>query len=173
MNDAIELNNRVEILMQTERWHDAIKLLKGEMHSVEEYWGSYWNLGWCYYKLERLDDARKHLIRATKLAPENAVCKWALGNVYLDKQQFKKAEELLVEALQIKEFYIARLCLTEAYLEQGKLAEAENIHLEAIKIKPEDRKRLKAYGDFLSDVGREDEAQQIYRKAKKLKGKAE
>ena len=159
--------------MDAERWLDAIKTLKGEMAVVEKDWRLSWNLGWCYFKLERLGEARKHLLRATKLAPESAVCKWALGSIYLHRKQYKKAEANLAESLRIKDAYVARISLALAYLEQGKLTEAEKVHLEGIELKPEDSQRYKAYADFLSDVGREDEAQRMYRKAKKPKQKGE
>jgi Flp pilus assembly protein TadD len=171
--NAVELNKQAESAMSAERWLDAIKLLKDKLPLVEKDWRLSWNLGWCYFKLNRLDEARKHLIQAAKLAPENAICKWALGSVYLYKKQYKKAEINLVESLRIKDAYVARISLALAYLEQGKLAEAEEAHLEGIKLKPEEGQRYNAYADFLSDIGREEEAQKMYRKAKKLDRKAE
>lgn len=170
---TIELEKRAGIVMAAERWHEAIKLLKEKLPVVERDWRLSWNLGWCYFKLDRLDDARKHLIRATKLAPENAICKWALGSVYLHRKQYQKAKANLEESLRIKDAYVARISLALTYLEQGKLSEAENVHIEGIRIKPEERRRYEAYADFLSDVGREEEAQKMYRKAKKLKRKVE
>lgn len=67
---------------------------------------------------------------------------------------------------------MVRQSLALTLMQQGKFEDAEKIHLEAINLKPEDYERLEAYGDFLSDVGREDEAQQIYAKASNLKDNA-
>ena len=54
-------------------------------------------------------------------------------------------------------------------LEQGKVNEAENTHLDGIRLRPKQSKRYEAYGDFLSDVGREDEAERMNQKAQELK----
>jgi Tfp pilus assembly protein PilF len=158
-----------QALMEKHRWREAVQLLKEDSALLKEDWKLLWNLGWSYFKLERMDDAGKYLKRAANLAPENHSCKFALGSVYLEKKQYKKAESLLLEALQIKESYVARISLALAYLEQGKVNEAENTHLDGIRLRPKQSKRYEAYGDFLSDVGREDEAERMNQKAQELK----
>jgi Flp pilus assembly protein TadD len=154
--------------MKKEQWLAAIKLLKRELGVVEKNWRFSWNLGWCYFKLENFDDARKHMIRAARLAPDNPTCKWGLGNVYLKKKHFKKAEVVLTESLGIKESHLTRIALALAFLSQGKVAEAENVHLEGIRLKPKNSERYESYAAFLSDVGREAEAQTMNKKAAKL-----
>lgn len=168
-NRAIELNKQAEVKMGAKRWLNAIKLLTNELPIVEKDWRLSWNLGWCYFKLDRLNKARIHLIQSTKLAPENAACKWALGCVYLYRKQFKKAEESLIESLRLKDTHIARIHLALIYLKQKRLTKAEDVHLEGIKLKPHDSKRYKSYACFLSDVGREREARQMILEAKGLK----
>lgn len=157
-------------MMNAERWADAIKILKCVPSVTETDWRLSWNLGWCYFKLERFEAARKHLSRAAKLAPENATCTWALGTVYLKKRQFAKAEKNLVESLRRRDLHVARISLALTYLEQGRIEEAESVHLEGIKLKPKASGRYESYACFLSDVGREAEAKRMYRKAKQLRG---
>lgn len=157
-------------MMKAERWADAIKILKCVPSATETDWRLSWNLGWCYFKLDRFEAARKHLSRATKLAPENATCTWALGTVYLQKRQFAKAEKNLVESLRAGDLHVARISLALTYLEQGRIEEAESVHLEGIKLKPKASGRYESYACFLSDVGREAEARRMYRKAKQLRG---
>ncbi len=156
--------------MRSERWRDTIKVLKSEFDVTRTDWKLSWNLGWCYFKLDRLEEARKHLARAAKLAPQKATCTWALGCVYLMKKQFRKAEKNLVESLQVKDLHVARIALALTYLEQGKLKEAESVHLEGIKRRPKASGRYESYACFLSDVGREQEARKMYRKARQLRG---
>jgi hypothetical protein len=53
-------------------------------------------------------------------------------------------------------------------LEQGRVQEGELVHLDGIRLKPDSRKRLEAYADFLSDIGRKAEAQEMLAKAEHL-----
>jgi Flp pilus assembly protein TadD len=154
--------------MKKEHWLAAITLLKPEVRVAQMNWRFSWNLGWCYFKLDKFDAARRHLIRAARLAPENPTCKWALGNVYLRKRQFKKAEVILKESLAMKEFHLTRIALALAFLSQGKVAEAENVHLEGIRLKPKNSVGYESYAAFLSDVGREAEADVMNKKVRKL-----
>ena len=79
-----------------------------------------------------------------------------------------KAETHCAESLRIKDAYVPRLTLASAYVGQGKLADAEDVHVQGIKLKPKEGRRYEAYADFLSDVGREEQAQAMYRKARML-----
>jgi CDP-glycerol glycerophosphotransferase len=163
-----ELLKLVQSVMREERWREAIELLKENSYVVEKHWELLWNLGWCHFKLERMDEARKYLTKAAQLAPDNHVCKYGLGQVYLKNRQYKKAELILSEALRIKESHAARIGLALAYLAQGRIEETENTHLDGIKLKPKRSERYESYAAFLSDVGREDEAEKMNRKVKEL-----
>jgi Tfp pilus assembly protein PilF len=165
---AGEVYKRATLLMRREQWRETITLLKHESSVCQTDWRLSWNLGWCYFKLDRLDEARKHLIQAAKLAPKNPTCMWALGSVYLRRNQFKKAEALLAESLTIKESHLTRIALALAYLSQGKISSAEKVHLEGMKLKPKKSEPYESYAAFLSDVGREAESKKMKQKAKKL-----
>jgi tetratricopeptide (TPR) repeat protein len=130
-----ELLKLAQSLMKERRWREVVMRLKEYPALLEKDGALLWNLGWSYFQLERMNDAGKYLKRAANLVPEDHGCKFALGVVYLRKKQYKKAELLLLEALRIKESYVARLSLAFAYLEQGKIKEAENTHLDGIRRK--------------------------------------
>jgi Tfp pilus assembly protein PilF len=168
-NQEDEIWQRAEPLMKAERWLDAIKLLSERSSDAGNHWKLSWNLGWCYFKLDRFDDARKHMERSHELAPDNAICKWALGNVYLKKRQYKKAEAILSESLRIKDSYATRIALALAYLAQGKVTEAEKIHLENIKRKTRRSESHESYAAFLSDVGREAESEKMMQKVRAMR----
>ena len=165
---ADELYKRALSEMKKEHWLAAIRLLQLKQVVTQKNWRFSWNLGWCYFKLGKFDDACKYMIRASRLAPENPTCKWGLGTVYLKKEDFQKAEVVLAESLRIKESHLTRIALALAYLSQGKVVKAENVHLEGIRLKPKSGKRYQSYAAFLSDVGRETEAQMMNQKARTL-----
>lgn len=167
MNRADRLNEKVSALMKKDRLLEAISLLKNEHSAVEQNWRLCWNLGWCYFRLDRFLQAQKVFARALELSAGNSVCGWGLGLAYLKRKDFRKAEQHLVESLRIKDFYPARIALASAYLSQGKVAEAENTHLAGIERKHEGR-RYESYAAFLEDVGREKEAEEMNLKAKSL-----
>lgn len=167
--NVAEIEKLATSLMKEERWLDAIEILSNKSSGAGKHWKLSWNLGWCYFKLRRFDDARKHMMRANQLAPDNAICKWGLGSVYLKKRQFEKAEAILSEALRIKESDRSRTALALAYLAQGKIAKAEKMHLENIRLRPKASERYESYAAFLSDVGREAESEGMMQKARALR----
>lgn len=169
MSDTLEFPDNARSLMRQERSLDAIRIFKSELSFTVSDWRLLWDFGWCYFKLDQFKEARKHLIRAKRLSSDTAICAWALGSVYNKLGQYRKAEKNLVEALRIKDSHATRIALALAYLAQGKVEEAENIHLEGIKRKPKESRRYESYACFLSDVGREPEAQSMYQKAKELR----
>jgi Flp pilus assembly protein TadD len=142
MAKAKGLLERAHSLMKEERWREAVELLKENPDLLEKDWKLLWNLGWSYFQLERTADARRYLARASQLAPNSHACKFALGSVYLEKKQYKKAESVLADALQIKDSYLTRIGLALAYQAQGKITQAENTHLDGIKLKPKESERM-------------------------------
>ena len=166
--NAEQLYKRALSEMRKGRWRSAIKIIKLRPDVVEEDWRFSLNLGWCYLSLHKFDTARKHMLQATRMKPENPICKVGLGAVYLKRKQFKKAEVVFTESLRIKELLVTRACLALAYLSQGKVAEAERIYLEGIRLKPKSSRIYTGYAAFLSDVGRKTESQRMEEKARKL-----
>src|SRR5437660_3366228 len=145
-----KLNQQIQSVMQKENWQGAIELCRDHIELIQADWKLSWNLGWAYFKLDRLREARKHLLRATNLAPKETTCYWAVGTVYSRLKDYEKAEASLSKSLSIKDSRIARIVLARALLEQGKIDDAEQIHLEGLRLQPNDGERYKSYGCFLS-----------------------
>jgi hypothetical protein len=85
-----QLLKLVHSVMKEERWTDAIGVLNENSSVVERHWELLWNLGWCYFKLDQMDRAGKHLKGALRLAPENPVCKYGLSQLYLNRNAGRK-----------------------------------------------------------------------------------
>jgi Flp pilus assembly protein TadD len=168
-NRTATLHKRIVVMMNAEQWSETVAVLEANFSVVEKNWRLSWELAWCYFKLDRLDQAEQHMIRASKLASYNPTCRTGLAAIYLENGHPEKAATNSAKALRIRESYFNLSQLALAYMMLGKLARAENVHLEAIKLKPRDSQRYKAYGDFLSDIGREELAQTMYRNARKLR----
>jgi tetratricopeptide (TPR) repeat protein len=152
--------------MRKKRYGEAIELFQGASSCLDTDWRAMWNLGWCYYSLNQFGKAEKWFDSADRSTSAKAVCKWAKGLIFIEKQKYKKAEQVLVESLQLKEMFQTRIALALAYLAQGKVDEAEKTHLEGIKLGTRLTERYESYAAFLSDVGRESEAERMNQKVR-------
>ena len=164
-----ELKRLTESLMKKDQWLEAIVIFKQNSSMVEKYWQLSWDFGWCYFRLERFNQAQRILTKAVRNFPKNFYCKYALGQVYLKKENYLKAESILLEALRVKESHVARIGLALAYLAQGRVQEAENEHLKNIRLKPKKSARYESYAAFLFDVGRDAEARKMEEKVAELR----
>lgn len=155
--------------MRKRRYAEAIQLFRSDSAALNKDWRAMWDLGWCYYNLEKFSDAGKCFALADAVAQGNAICKWAKGLVYIKKRKYKKAEQVLLESLRLKERFHTRIALALAYLAQRKVSLAEKAHLDGIKIGTRLSERYESYAAFLSDVGREDEAEQMNQEARRIR----
>lgn len=162
------LYQRVTSLMSEQRWAEVISALEGESSLVGSEFRLAWNLGWAYFKHGDAAKACEHLEQATALEPENPVGQWALGTALKEIGRSQEAERSLLRALELKESTLPRLTLALLYLEQGRAEEAERIHREGLERRPDSSERWAAYADFLSDVGRESEAEEAKRRSEEL-----
>ena len=169
MEANVELNERAQSLMQEERWSDTIALIQtNTLHETDAELS--WNLGWAYFKLADYAAAELHLARATQLSPIWAVAWWALGLAQRENGLLIEAERNLKHALKLKDSSNSRSALAIALMQRGKVAEAEQIHLAGLELKPESPERWKSYACFLDDVGRIQEAEVAYKKARYFEG---
>ena len=162
-----DVNARAQELMRSERWELAIELIEQvpmEARSAD----LNWNHGWALFKLDRFERAAQSLRRAVLQRSTHAVSHWALGVVLQAAGDPVAAEKHLRTALSLRDSGLARLSLAVMYMEQGRLDEAERIHVEGLELKPDDKQRVEAYADFLSDCGREPEARVQYARAAEL-----
>ncbi len=115
-------------------------------------------MGLAYFRLEQYDQAVPYFRKAIDAGPVKASYYVSLGETYRELKEYDKAEVWFLRALAVEDSAIARLALGLTYLEQNLVAVGESVHKEGIRLKPGDPERLEAYADFLSNLGREEEA---------------
>ena len=158
----------VQALMAEEQWQEAaaelLQITRAEPRDAK----SWWNLGWCYFKLEEFESAVRILEQACALAPDRAVFHWALATALAESEDISRAEAEFRHALTLRDGYLSWAGLALLLLQHGRTSEAEAAHHEAIARRPDSRERVEAYADFLFDTGREDEARLQYAAARRL-----
>jgi tetratricopeptide (TPR) repeat protein len=158
---------RVSALMGEEQWEAAIELIERLPEAARDK-NLNWNHGWALFKLGRLEPAAASLCRCVLQDPAHAASHWALGVILSERDDLESAEKHFLTALGLKDSGLTRLTLALVYMKQGRLTDAERIHIEGLERKPNNRFRVEAYADFLSDCGREAEAQAQYARAQSL-----
>lgn len=164
VEDAVRYAQR---LMQRHQWRRALRTIEAVPRSARtfELW---WNHGWALGKLNDWKGAVRSLASAVRRKPNAPVGLWALGFAHSEIGHPKLAERYHLAALALSDSTLARLTLAQHYMRQKKFAAAEQVHREGIALRPRHRERQEAYADFLSDVGRHDEARVISRRARTL-----
>ncbi len=162
------LCDRADTHMDGEKWLDAVALLESEPSLTSIDYRLSWSLGWALFKLGRPAEAIGPLRTAISLKLEEATLHWALATVLADAGENEEAEREFLSALELREGYLPRIGLALLYLKQGRLHEAEQVYLNGMETHPRNRRKVEAYADFLSDVGRQDEAREFYELAATL-----
>jgi tetratricopeptide (TPR) repeat protein len=165
---AIEVKEHLKALMSAQRWEDVLAFLADKTELVATDASIAWSRGWTLFKINRLPEAAQQLEAACSLDPDNPIRSWALGVVQREMKQYVSAEYNLQRSLKLKDSALARLNLAVLYKDIGRLTDAEEVHREGLRLRPDHRERVEALADFLSDVGRCEEAEVLYEQAKKL-----
>lgn len=163
---------RLNQAMQEERWNDAIAIADGAIPEAPENQTLLWSAGWARFKLGLMKEAIEYLVRAVDTEPTSASACWSVGAVCSEAGDTDAAELWLLRALALRDTSLGRLSLALNYQRQGLTEMAEVVHKEGLRRAPGSRERLEAFADFLSDMGREMEAEEQRAKAKELEGPA-
>jgi tetratricopeptide (TPR) repeat protein len=155
-------------MMKAERWMDAIAAAKQGLADDPSNHDLLWNLGWAYFKLEQYEKAAHYLHEAIDNGPVKHFYYAALGAALSAAKVYDAAELWLLRAIAVRDSSLTRLQLALVYMKQDLAEAAEAVHKEGIRLRPDDRERLEAYADFLSDLGRAEEAEKMYEDAKKI-----
>ncbi len=116
-----------------------------------------------------VDEAVAHLKKAVAIAPQYAAALNSLGTIAYQTRQFKEAEAYFRDSLkQDPGAYSALVNLGGALAAQGKIQESLTVNLEAVRIRPDDALAQSQLGSSYYFLGRLDEAEDHFRRAKAL-----
>jgi predicted Zn-dependent protease len=169
-DESKKLNEKAQALMKEERWSDAINLIESRPSLFGKDVELSWNLGWAYFKLEDWKSAQAHLSRARDLDRKRAASWWALAAAQMEDGILDKAERNAKEALRIRDSSLYRQTLALILMKRGKVGEAEQVHLRGLELMPESPARWETYACFLEDLGRQNDAEVAYKKARFYRG---
>lgn len=167
------LHEAIHAANDAEDWGAVVELANRHEDKVRSSFELSWNVGWACYKLANLAQATDYLRRAVEIEPENAIGLWALGVAFAEQGLSAEAEHALQRSIALRDSQVARLALAVLYMSTGRVAEAEHIHREGVLLQPQHRERLEGLANFLSDTGRDAEADELYQKAKQLPSREE
>lgn len=140
-------------LMKNEKYEEAAPRLEELSRADSERAGPYINLGICYRKLDKLEEAKQALLIATERRDGNAIAWNELGIVYRKMGQFENARDAYKKSIRKRARY------GKAYLNLGILCD---IYLEDLKCAARNYKKYlgvstekdKEVGIWLADVSR-------------------
>ncbi|MEL6558045.1 MAG: tetratricopeptide repeat protein [Bacteroidota bacterium] len=159
-----ELYNQTKELMKKHQWESVLDVLDDRTLEQRQDWRLQWNAGWSQFKLKRFLEAGVNFQKAYRLAAtteDKSLCLTFMGLTEMEVSRYEEAKEILVEALQLNDSTLARKSLATAYMNMEKWDEAEKVHTDGLALEPDDKERLAAYGNFLLDTGRDEEAEEI------------
>jgi tetratricopeptide (TPR) repeat protein len=162
------IHDSVQAHMERQEWAEAADVLSTVAERAAGSFELSWNRGWALYKLDDFEGAIAHLGRAAELDPSSPVALWALGVVYGQLDEADVAEDFLTRSLEAGDSLPARFELAFLYHRQGRLDEALEQHERNLELHPLSPEAHLALADFLSDLGREEDAAQHYERARRL-----
>jgi len=160
-------------LLEDKRWEDAITAAESGLAQQADDPELLWIVGWANVKLARHAQAVPHLLKTARLGPIDHERYWALGVSLLETGEFGRAEMWLLRGLAVRDTYDNRIALALLYMRQQDTEMAEAVHKEGLRLQSNDPDRVEAFADFLSDIGRDDEATRMYERARELAGGAD
>jgi Flp pilus assembly protein TadD len=162
------LPEEVGALMRQSQWREAIALCAAvPMSELEP--EVLWDFAWAHFKIGDYSTARTLFEAALALRPDHAVTLWGLGVVLQRLGVLDGAKRSLRRALELKDSTMVRLDLAIVFMKERDFGAAEQVHLDGLALRPTSAERVEGYGDFLADVGRPDEAEVQYKRARKLR----
>ena len=134
-NSALYLLARAHIALQN--WQEAYDLFCEFTKRVPDYAPAYYAMGWLGIKLNRTEDARKHLQHCLSLAPNLTDARYELAQLDFDNGQLEEAQRLLNIVLQQNPNHAkANMSVGDLMMRQGNLDRAQDFLERALRQDP-------------------------------------
>lgn len=167
MSTSNTLYTESTALMKAHDWAAVLATLTEEALERLDDWRLHWNRAWSQYQLQEFEAALQRFLVALRYVKEpadRATCLTFAGISALSAKKIESSVNYLSQSLILEDRTLTRKTLAWAHMEAGDAAAAERVHQTGLKKRPADRERLAAYGDFLLDQGRVEEAQELMNK---------
>lgn len=129
----------------------------------------YYDIGECYYNLERYEKAAEAYSQALKVEPQHAGAYWGLGLCYGEMKDYQKSIDGYKEAIKIDPHNAdTRFGLGDSYAALGRYQEAIEGYQEAILVEPNNAEIYQRLGDCYGKLGRYQEAIEAHKQSIKI-----
>lgn len=138
--------SRGNVLFDLGRYDEASQAYLLELADDPQSWDAHLNLGLALLNSDKIQEAREELQEAISIAPNEAVCYCALSSLELACKRIDKAEQAILQALNLSPTADCFVILGSIRLQQLRFNESEKALLTALEIDPnhEDGKVLLA-----------------------------
>ncbi|MDD3732271.1 MAG: tetratricopeptide repeat protein [candidate division Zixibacteria bacterium] len=135
---------------------------------------AYYSLGLLAEMQNDYNEARKYYLETLKVNPDFLEANTLVGKIYLRDNNFLEAEKYFLRQMATPNVSReAAQGLGYIYNIQKNYPQAENYYQQAMKIAPDDPVTLSRYGEFCLETGREEEALELFKKARLVGNPAE
>lgn len=140
-------------------WKDELTLWQDVVQKSPNKPRAYGNLGYAYYRLGKLAEAREYMWKALEMKPDYPEAHYIMAGILEKEKKESETFEQYVEALRLKPDYVdAWVDVGNILKNAGKLAEAVSHYLKALKINPNSERAHYHLGQTLVRLGDFDQA---------------
>ncbi len=127
------------------------------------------NLGLCNINLGCLDEAMENFTKVEQNSSDDALSKYYLSIIYIEKNRLDEAQELLNKVIELRPMYIdAYKSLCICYLKQKKYNEVIELKEKMMSINPDDVQVLDILATAYNEIGNFSEVINMFEQAVKL-----
>ena len=168
LNEDKNIEKAIYFINQSD-FEEAIKFLELEIKKNSINFRTYYLLGTCYLKVNKLDLAEKNLISSINLNQKMSSAIHNLGITFSLKKNFSEATKQFLKVLELEPENIETLIeLGRNYELSHKFVDAENAYKKVLNIDPNNKTTNGLLGRMLINIGFHKKGLYFIRKSKGL-----